>query len=233
MFCPRCGKEIQPDASTNFCHNCGESLSEDLSQKSERRSSLKQPIRGEQIDPEIMSLLSEKEQIIVSASQKRLVPGGSIHTPNVIYVTTHRVLFKDPKWLGMKANIVDVHYKDISNIRLKRGIFSTEVYLEARHHSDEVRLPAVDKDIAAEIHLMIQKGIRGELLEQSDTLDIPKDAASVNADLSRSDNNTKDPINHEAVLSPKIDDPLKILKIRFAKGEISKEQYEEMRKMLE
>ena len=33
--------------------------------------------------------------------------------------------------------------------------------------------------------------------------------------------------------SPNIDDPLKILKIRFAKGEITREQYEEMRKTLE
>ncbi len=33
--------------------------------------------------------------------------------------------------------------------------------------------------------------------------------------------------------SPNIDDPLKVLKIRFAKGEIAKEQYEEMQKMLE
>ncbi|MGA7370590.1 MAG: SHOCT domain-containing protein [Nitrososphaeraceae archaeon] len=28
-------------------------------------------------------------------------------------------------------------------------------------------------------------------------------------------------------------DPLKILKLRFAKGEITREEYEEMRKMLE
>ena len=233
MFCPHCGKEIQPDLSTNFCPNCGEFLSEDLSQKSEQRPSSKQPKKGEQIDPEIMSLLLEKEQIIASASQKRLVPGGSMHTPNAIYVTNIRVLYKDPKWFGMKANIVDVHYKDISNTRLKRGIFSTEIYLEARHHSDEIRLPAVDKDIAAEIHSMIQKGIRGELLGQSDTFDIPQDTASVNADLSRADNNATQPLNQEEVSSQNIDDPLKILKIRFAKGEITKEQYEDMRKMLE
>jgi hypothetical protein len=179
-----------------------------------------------------MSLLLDKEQIIASASQKRLVPGGSMHTPSAIYVTNIRVLYKDPKWLGMKANIVDVHYKDISNIHLKRGIFSTEIYLEARHHSDEIRLPAVDKDIAAEIHSMIQKGIRGEL-GQSDTFDIPQYTASVNADLSRADNNTTQPLNQKAMSSPKIDDPLKILKIRFARGEITKEEYEEMRKLLE
>jgi hypothetical protein len=43
----------------------------------------------------------------------------------------------------------------------------------------------------------------------------------------------KQPLNQEAMSSPNINDPLKILKLRFAKGEITKEQYEEMRKMLE
>lgn len=43
----------------------------------------------------------------------------------------------------------------------------------------------------------------------------------------------KQPLNQEPVSSPNIDDPLKVLKLRFAKGEITKEQYEEMRKILE
>ena len=49
----------------------------------------------------------------------------------------------------------------------------------------------------------------------------------------KADNNRKQPLNQESVSSPNIDDPLKVLKIRFAKGEITKEQYEEMRKTLE
>lgn len=48
--------------------------------------------------------------------------------------------------------------------------------------------------------------------------------------LSRAD---KQPLKHGPVSSPTIDDPLKVLKLRFAKGEITKEEYEEMRKMLE
>jgi hypothetical protein len=47
------------------------------------------------------------------------------------------------------------------------------------------------------------------------------------------DNNTKQPPNQKQISSSNIDDPLKVLKIRYARGEITKEQYEEMRKMLE
>lgn len=49
---------------------------------------------------------------------------------------------------------------------------------------------------------------------------------------SNADNITKQPPNQKPI-SQDINDPLKVLKIRFAKGEITKEQYEDMRKMLE
>jgi hypothetical protein len=66
------------------------------------------------IDTEMKNLLLDGEEILVSASQDRVVPGGSISTPNAIYVTNMRVIFKDPRWLGMKADILDVNCQDIS-----------------------------------------------------------------------------------------------------------------------
>jgi uncharacterized membrane protein len=49
------------------------------------------------------------------------------------------------------------------------------------------------------------------------------------------DNNTKHPSNQiKNQYRPRDNnDPIRVLKIRFAKGEITKEQYEEMRKPLE
>ncbi|MFY3739823.1 MAG: hypothetical protein HMLIMOIP_000242 [Candidatus Nitrosomirales archaeon] len=120
----------------------------------------------QEIDPEIKNILLPSEEVLLVASQSRGVPGGSISTPNKIYVTNRRVIFKDPKWFGLKANIIDVSYKDVSNIRLKRGIFSTEIFLKSRFLSDQVKLPAVDKQIAQQVNAMIQQGIRGELPRQ-------------------------------------------------------------------
>lgn len=77
-----------------------------------------------------------------------------------------RVVFKDPKLLGLRAKIIDVSYKDISNVNLKRGVFSTEIFLQSRFLSDRVTLPAVDKQIAQQIMVLIQKGVRGELPRQ-------------------------------------------------------------------
>jgi len=118
------------------------------------------------IDPEIKTILNPGEEVLLVAAQARGVPGGSLTTPNKVYITNMRVLFKDPKFFGLKANIVDVSYKDISNVRLKRGVFSTEIYLKSRFLSDEVSLPAVDKQVAQQVMAMIQKGVRGELPRQ-------------------------------------------------------------------
>jgi hypothetical protein len=120
----------------------------------------------QEIDSEIKSLLVAGEEVLLTASQSRGVPGGSISTPNKVYVTNMRVLFKDPRLFGLKANIIDVSYKDISNVNLKRGVFSTEIFLKSRFRSDEIKLPAVDKQIAQQVMTLIQKGVRGELPRQ-------------------------------------------------------------------
>lgn len=115
-----------------------------------------------ELDPEIKSMLLEGEEILMTAEQGRLKPGGSITTPNTIYITNMRLLFKDPRLFGLRAHIVDVNYVDISNVRLKRGILSTEIYLKSRFLSDEVRLPAVEKEVAQQVSGMIHKGMSGE-----------------------------------------------------------------------
>jgi hypothetical protein len=107
------------------------------------------------------------EEILLTAWQSRGVPGGSISTPNAVYVTNLRIIFKDPRLFGLKARIVDAQYRDISNVWLKRGVFSTEIFLKSRYHSSEVRIPAVDKQMAHEVFSMIQKGIRREHPHQS------------------------------------------------------------------
>lgn len=120
----------------------------------------------QEIDPEIKSLLAGGEEVLLVASQARAVPGGSISTPNKIYVTNMRVIFKNPRLMGLKADIIDVAYQDISNVNLKRGVFSTEIFLNSRFRSEEVKLPAVDKQIAQQVMALIQKGVRGELPRQ-------------------------------------------------------------------
>lgn len=44
-----------------------------------------------------------------------------------------------------RYRLMTENFKDISNVRLKRGVFSTEIYLKSRFLSEETHLPTVDK----------------------------------------------------------------------------------------
>jgi hypothetical protein len=57
----------------------------------------------------------------------------------------------------------DFSYQDIANIRMHRGVFSIEIYLKSRFLSDEVVLPAVDKDTARRINEYIRRGMMNQL----------------------------------------------------------------------
>jgi hypothetical protein len=117
----------------------------------------------EKVDPEIAGMLMADEQVLLVASQSKTAPGGALSSQNRIYITNNRILFKKPGMFGLKAKIIDVSFDDISTIMLKRGVFSTEIYLKPRSSPHKVELPAVDKKIAIHASMLIQKGMRGEL----------------------------------------------------------------------
>jgi hypothetical protein len=98
-----------------------------------------------------------------STNQKRIVPGGSLTTPDSIFVTTRRIVFENPKWLGMKKELIDFMFKDLANVKINKGIFSSEIELSPRFNSDKLLLPAVSKGVAEGLFSMIRKGISGDL----------------------------------------------------------------------
>jgi hypothetical protein len=49
---------------------------------------------------------------------------------------------------------------------LKRGVFTTEIYLKPRFSPQKIQLPAVDKRVALQVSMLIQKGMRGELVSR-------------------------------------------------------------------
>jgi hypothetical protein len=115
------------------------------------------------VEREVAEMLLPGEQVLLVAEQSRVAPGGSFTTPNKIYVTNRRVIFRNPRLLGLKADLNDFSYQDIANIRMHRGVFSTEIFLKSRFLSDEVVLPAVDKDTARRVNEYIRKGMMNQL----------------------------------------------------------------------
>ena len=110
----------------------------------------------------IGKMLTEGEQIVINADQSRMMPGGSIATPNSIFVTNKRIIFRNPRMWGLKVDLMDYAYSDLANVELHKGIFTTAIELTPRFNSEKVKLPAVSKEIAEELFGAIRKGMHGD-----------------------------------------------------------------------
>jgi Bacterial PH domain len=110
----------------------------------------------------IDKMLTEGEQVLINADQSRMMPGGSIATPNSIYVTNKRIIFRNPRMWGLKVDLMDYAYEDLANVELHRGIFTTAIELTPRFNSEKVKLPAVSKEVAEELFGAIRKGMHGD-----------------------------------------------------------------------
>lgn len=136
------------------------------------------------LEPDVANMLSRGEQILFESEQSRLKPGGSSFTPNTIYITNQRIIFRNPRLLGLKKDYIDIYYRDVNQIRLKKGIFSTEIRLLSRFQDKPIVLPAVDKKDAEKIGGFIRQGMEKLLPGQviTEKTSAPRIAETVTAE---------------------------------------------------
>ena len=120
------------------------------------------------VEKDIESILLSSEYVLYSAQQSRVKKGGSFTTPAKIYITNYRIIFRDPSMLGLKKFVNDYHFKDISNVRMKKGVLSTEVYLNSRFESDEVIISGLSHEDAEIVVRLIRNGIYGNFNQKED-----------------------------------------------------------------
>ena len=135
-----------------------------LDKKLEHWNKTTKPVETTNADAKtgIDKMLTEGEQILINADQSRMLPGGSIATPNSIFVTNKRIIFRNPRMWGLKVDLMDYAYTDLANVELHKGIFTTEIELTPRFNSEKVKLPAVSKEAAEELFGAIRKGMHGD-----------------------------------------------------------------------
>lgn len=153
----------------------------------------------------VKKMLEAAEIIKVVARQSKVMPGGKFITPKTIFATDKRLLIRDPEMLGLRSDVDSIPYSQINNVKLEKGVFTSKVIIKSGNFNTDQQgvIDAIPKDKAAKIVATINEGIR------------------------RAQNQTAD------VVSSSSDDPLTILKKRFAKGEITEIEYENMKRTLE
>jgi hypothetical protein len=154
----------------------------------------------------VKKLLLADEQVLAVIKQSRL---KAAITPDSIIVTDQRIIRYSPSALGLHKEIEDYRYEDIANLKVDKGVLFATITARRRFMSQDLVLDKLLKDQADYISRVIQEKLRG------------MSAAASPA-----------PINQQTPATPP-EDPLQVLKLRFARGEITKEQFEEMKRALE
>lgn len=180
----------------------------------------------------IMRFLEPDEQVLFVTRQSRVKPGGSmITTPNTIFATDKRILIRNPSMLGMRNSVENIPYDSIGNVKLEAGVFSSTIVFtglgfgevnrmsrlgtpRAWGRGEDSAIDAIPKKDAEELVRIIRRQmerVKGHKL--SFTQVINQNAPNPMAQIE--------------------EDPLTILKRRLAKGEITKEEFEDLKSALE
>jgi hypothetical protein len=114
------------------------------------------------VDRDVASKLLPGEKVRFVTQQSRVAPGGSFTTPDKIYVTDKRVIFRNPSMLGLKKEFVMIDFQLVAEARINKGVFSSEVLLRTRMDAlgkELIRLPAIAHQDAEQVMKLVQEGI--------------------------------------------------------------------------
>ena len=103
----------------------------------------------------IANRLVEGEKVMFVARQSRFKPGGSKNTPATFFVTSQRLIVRDPSMMGMKEDFSSVNYDKISSVNVKKGFFSSTLKIMAEGFAGDI--PAINKRKAEKIMSYIQE----------------------------------------------------------------------------
>ena len=135
----------------------------------------------------IQDHLEPGEKVLAVAKQSRFKPGGAFTSPNTVFATDRRLIIRNPTMLGMRENVEDIPYDQITSVKIERGLFSSTLVIRSPGLSELSRLGgdllawgrgedgAIDslpKDQAERIMLIIKKGmaVARKKKEQSSTV---------------------------------------------------------------
>jgi hypothetical protein len=98
----------------------------------------------------IEKILNSDEKVLLVARESRLMPGGSVLTPNTVIATDRRVIIRDPYMLGLKSELIDIPYDVITSVKLQKGVFTSTILFKAPTMVNKSKLGLMDENISGE-----------------------------------------------------------------------------------
>jgi hypothetical protein len=112
------------------------------------------------IPKELRQMLGEGEEVVYKGKTKRYAPGGELVHPTEIFVTNQRIILYNHKFFG-RGTIEDLHYGDILNTIVTKGMLSADIELKPRFPgNDTIVIQAVSKQKVYEINALITTGVK-------------------------------------------------------------------------
>lgn len=93
--------------------------------------------------------LDNDEKVEIIAKQSKHRPGGSMSTPDTIFVTNKRIVIRDPSLFGARENVVSVSYDKITSIELEKGVFSSKILIRSPGFAEDME--SIPKKLAEQI----------------------------------------------------------------------------------
>jgi PH (Pleckstrin Homology) domain-containing protein len=112
------------------------------------------------IPKELRRMLGEGEEVLYNGKTKRYAPGREPLHPTEIFVTNQRIILYNHIFFG-RGTIEDLHFGDILNTIVKKGILSADIELKPRFPgNDTIVIQAINKQKVYEINALIATGIK-------------------------------------------------------------------------
>jgi hypothetical protein len=152
---------------------------------------------------DISRMLLADEAVLLAVKQSRW---KALFTPDTILVTSQRVIRYSPwGFLGLRRDIVDYRFEDMANFKASHGLLFAKLTIGHRFMSENLVLEHLPKGRVADISRLVGEHI-GRARGSMTSIQIPQ--------------------------AQPPQDALGVLRMRFARGEITKEQFEEMKRTL-
>ena len=168
----------------------------------------------------IKNHLDSDDKILIVAKQSKFKPGGAIISGgNTIFATNKKIIIRNPTMLGLRESVEEIPYDKITSVKLEKGMFSSTIIIRSPGLSELSRMSSSSGLIAW------GRGEEGQIDA------IPKDKAEKIVRIIKEKMEAVKLAKEKPQLQTN-DDPLVILKRRLALGEITKEEYEDLKSTL-